>query len=98
MDFGFIFCEVSHFYSMSYEEVLRMPMKTFWLMSGNIRRIRAGYDLRTLATTAAAGSPDGVTELQERLVLEIGDVVKQPATSIERDEAGFAELKAMATL
>lgn len=92
-----MFCEVSHFYSMPYRDLLAMPIKTFWLMSGNIRRIRAGDDLRSLMTAAAAQSPEGARECQERLTIEIGDVIKEPSVmEAVRDEVGFAELKLMA--
>ena len=97
IDFGFVFCEVSHFYSMSYRELMDIPIKTFWLMSGNIRRIRAGDDLRNLMTATASQSADGVKEYRERLIVDIGEVMKEPSVAdAERDEAGFAELKSMA--
>lgn len=97
IDFGFVFCEVSHFYSMAYREVMEMPIKTFWLMFSNIRRIRAGDDVRHLMTAAAAQSAEGVKELRDKLVLEIGHVASEsPVIDTQRDEAGFAELKAMA--
>lgn len=76
-----------------------MPIKSFWLMYGNIRRIRAGDDVRQLLTAAASQSPEGVTELRDRLVLEMGEVVVAETPNpldVQRDEAGFAELKAMA--
>lgn len=75
-----------------------MPIVAFWLLSGNIRRIRAGNDIRSLMTAAAAQSADGITEYRDKLVLELGDVVKntEPVIEAERDEAGFAELKQMA--
>ena len=69
----------------------------FWLMSGNIRRVRADSDMRTLLLSAASQSSEGVQQFQERLVLEVGTVFTQPAVpDEERDEEGFAELKAMA--
>lgn len=99
IDFGFVFCEVSHFYAMSYREVMDMPVRAFWLMFSNIRRIRAGDDVRHLMTAAAAQSSDGVKELQEKLVLEIGVVANEPPViDAQRDEQGFAELKAMAAV
>lgn len=82
---------------MPYREVMGLPIKTFWLMSGNIRRIKAGDDMRQLMTAAAAQSAEGITEYRERLVIEIGTVFNEEASPIvERDEAGFAELKMMA--
>ena len=69
----------------------------FWLMSGNIRRVRADSDMRNLLLSAASQSSDGVQQFQERLILEVGTVFSQPAQpDEERDEEGFAELKAMA--
>lgn len=69
----------------------------FWLMSGNIRRVRADSDIRALLVSAASQSSDGVTSLQERLVLEVGNVITQPVVpDAERDEDGFTELRAMA--
>jgi hypothetical protein len=97
IDFGFLFCQVSHFYSMSYREVMEMPIMSFWLMNGNIRRVRADADMRALLVNAASQSSDGVTSYRERLVLELGTVISQPVVpDEERDEEGFAELKAMA--
>ena len=82
---------------MSYEEVMALPVKTFWLMSGNIRRIRAESDLRGLMVAAVAQSSEAIKDYQEKLILEMGVVVKAPAAAdIERDEKGFADLKAMA--
>lgn len=92
-----MFCEVSHFYSMPYRDLMAIPIKTFWLLSGNIRRIRAGDDLRRLSTAAAAQSAEGVRECQDRLIIEIGEVIKEPSVAeAVRDEVGFAELKLMA--
>ena len=70
----------------------------FWLMNGNIRRVRADSDMRTLLLSAASQSADGVQAFQDRLILEIGTVVSQQASmpAAERDEEGFAELRAMA--
>ena len=76
IDFGFVFCEVSHFYGMSYREVMDLPIRAFWLMHGNIRRITAGEDIRTLSVSMAAQSGDGARECHDRLVLEMGEVMR----------------------
>lgn len=83
---------------MSYREVMELPIMTFWFMSSVIRRIRADAELRQLAIGVAAQSNgEGVKEFQERLVLEVGTVTNAPAAlDTERDEEGFAELKAIA--
>lgn len=88
---------MSHFYATPYQTVMEMPIKTFWLMSGNIRRIRAGDDMRQLMTAAAAQSAEGIGEYRQKLILDIGTIFTEgPILNAERDEAGFAELKMMA--
>jgi hypothetical protein len=83
---------------MSYREVLAMPIRAFWLFSGNIRRVRADSDMRALMVATAAQSAEGIEHHQERLVLEIGLVMSNdnPMLDVERDEKGFSELKTMA--
>lgn len=67
-------------------------------MSSNIRRIKAGDDLRNLMTATAAQSADGIKEYRERLIIDMGEVMKEPVAAIEtkRDDVGFAELRSMA--
>ena len=83
---------------MSYWEIMKMPIKTFYMMSEAVRRIQAETDLRTMAITAVAESPEGFTEHQRRLVLELGEVVteKSDVMNAVRDQTGFDELKNMA--
>lgn len=82
---------------MSYREVLAMPIRAFWLFSGNIRRLRADSDMRSLMVATAAQSAEGIENHQERLVLELGMVMNDsPVLDVERDEKGFSELKMMA--
>jgi hypothetical protein len=98
-----------HFYSQTYPSVLALPVKTFWLMNGNIDRIQAQKDMRTLTVTSAAQSPgEAAKELRQRLIVEAGTIVKVEGDSVatggrpyvheERDEAGFAELKELSKL
>jgi hypothetical protein len=79
---------------------MAMPIRAFWLLNGNIRRIRATQDIRDLMTAISAQSAEGAKELQERLVLEIGEVYKGPPQQlqVERDEEGFNELRSMAAM
>ena len=82
---------------MSYRDVLAMPIRAFWLFSGNIRRVRADSDMRSLMVAAAAQSAEGIESLQERFVVEVGMVMTDsPVLEVERDEKGFSELKMMA--
>lgn len=74
-----------------------MPIMTFWLMSGNIGRVRADSDIRSLTLAAASQSGEGVQEYQEKLVLELGKVMTRPVVPDEvRDDQAFEELRAIA--
>ncbi|WP_252512794.1 hypothetical protein [Acinetobacter brisouii] len=84
---------------------MKMPLRTFWLLSNNVERIQAQIDLRTLSLnmqTSMNATEKGVNQLYESLNAETGEIVKMTADSIARirmnqprDEEGFAQLKAM---
>ncbi|AVE44270.1 hypothetical protein MW722_001435 [Acinetobacter baumannii] len=90
-----------HFYSETYQSLLAMPIKTFWLLSNSVERIEAQRDLRHLKI-ALAGSmgatQEGIENLMESLRKEVGEVIKgdnNPILNTERDEAGFEALRNM---
>lgn len=91
-----------HFYSMGYEEMLALPIKTFWFMNASIDRINAQQDVRALSVAVSGQSGEMAVGHREQLVLEIGTVVTViddpvKAASSELDKTGLAELKAMMT-
>lgn len=61
---------------MSYREVMSLPVRTFWLMSGNINRLFAERDMRLLSVTAAVNSSEGMSEKVDELTAEIGRVTR----------------------
>lgn len=65
-----------HFYSMSDEQVLKMPARRFWTLERQINRIRAESDLRQISTMSANNSADNHTQVRDRLVLELGDTAQ----------------------
>ena len=76
-----------------------MPLKTFWLMNENVKRLQAESDLREMAISAVSQNPEGFSQHQERLVLELGEVViveRPEVMNAVRDQAGFEELRLMA--
>jgi hypothetical protein len=92
---------VLHFYGIGYAGVMALPIRTFWLMSGNIDRIWAQQDMRGM-TLAMVGqsTQESVAAYRDQLVIETGTMVKlgkdsRPEREPERDEEGFAELKRM---
>ena len=83
-----------------------MPIRRFWLFSGNVDRIQAQKDLRALAISASSQDSKAATECRNRLVIELGNIQETDAPVYhsgettaqldeERDEAGFNELKMM---
>lgn len=84
---------------MSYWEVMRLPIKVFWLMSDSVNRLMAEKDLRsmTVATSIQEGS---VGEVRENLVLELGEVVvgSFDPLAAERDPDATSRLKALSML
>lgn len=74
-----------------------MPLKAFWLMNENVRRIQAENDMRSASVAVNARNPEGMQEFNERLVLELGEVSKEPVVpEAVRDEEGFKELRMLA--
>lgn len=80
---------------------MRLPMRTFWLMSNTIDRIQAGFDLRKMNLNLRTGmnaTGDAVAELQQLLIAETGEIVvisdqsKYELSSI-RDENATQTLK-----
>lgn len=102
IDFGFLLTRVMYFYSETYESVMRMPLRTFWLLSNNVERIQAQIDLRTMQLNLRTGfgaTEQAVKQMHEVLIAETGEVVKTSAKAqlhAPRDQQGFEELRAMA--
>lgn len=63
-------------------------------MSGNIDRIQAQRDMRTLSISASAQGEESAKQFRQMLVDEVGTIVKVQQIH-ERDEQGFQELKAL---
>lgn len=85
---------------MSYEEVMAMPVRTFWFMNQNIERIQAQKDMRSLTVAVCGqGGGEAAREFRQKLVIEAGTVVKlkfDPIREAVRDEEGFSALREMA--
>lgn len=88
---------------MAYAEVMRLPLRTFWLMHRNIDRIEAKRDMRAMSVSLVAQStPDGAKQFRQELLVEAGTIVKLEGAgedsplAAKRDDSGFADLKRMA--
>lgn len=85
---------------MSYEEVMAIPVRTFWFMNSNIDRIQAQKDMRSLTVAVCGqGGGEAAQTFRDRLVIEAGTVVKlkfDPIREAVRDEEGFSALRDIA--
>lgn len=87
-------------YGMGYREVMSMPMRAFWVVSGFVERLHA--DEAKLQLEVVASVHDGSAQaLMERLNTAAPDPVTLSGHGLAqrtavRDEAGFQTLKAMA--
>lgn len=88
-------------YGMGYREVMSMPARAFWIVSGFVDRIRADEAKLHLEVTAMAQDTEAAKGLMERL----DSIAPEPVTlsvrarverGAVRDESGFQTLKAMA--
>ena len=80
MDLGYYISQVMRFYSMSYNDVIRLPIYTFWELSRNIERIMADEDAHSLSMLVAAiGSAFGgkVDKVFDTLHKRKGKIVEQ---------------------
>jgi hypothetical protein len=97
MDMGYIISKVVRFYSMSYEDVMELPIYTFWELSSNANRISAEEDKRFFTTMLnAIGVAFGGDSKRyiRQLNKEIGRTVEGCEDS-EYDKGGIDNLKRM---
>ena len=83
-----------HFYSTSYEDVLKTPIRTFWSLFGQIRRVRAAANNEHFDLLIAHQSKEGIEAVRDHLKKEIGEPVKKTPQS-EFDASGWNDLKRM---
>jgi hypothetical protein len=81
---------VAREYSMTYFDVLGLPLTTFWSFNRQVDRLRAEQEQRQLRVLAASQSPEGARELGDYLQGQIG----HPVLVEEKFDADkFEELK-----
>ena len=87
-------------YSMGYRELMNLPMRAFWALSGYVPRVQASRARLDLQLLTAAQSPEGAQGMAEHLALAAPEPIKRTQSAIiaansVRDEAGVARLRAM---
>jgi len=83
---------------MGYREVRDLPIKAFWLMNSMINRVMAEKDLRALTVAeAVAVAGEHGEQVKEKLVQEMGVMVKRDPLTEERDPNAATLLGFLAT-
>jgi hypothetical protein len=87
-------------YGMSYRSLMSMPVKAFWTISGFVERVLMDEQKLVLEVTAASHDGEAAQSLMERLQEQAPHPVKYTGRALaqvgaERDESGFASLRAM---
>ncbi len=94
LDFGFVACQVMHFYGISYREMLALPIHTFWEMSRGVDRIQASCDIRMFRLVQQAIFGEDLEEYLDMLESERGTVAKGRSSSEkECDRKGLEQLR-----
>ena len=80
MDLGYYISQVMRFYSLSYRDVLRLPVYTFWELSKNIERLRAdeeAHELSILCSAISSAFGGKIDKVFNELHKRKGDIVKE---------------------
>lgn len=98
---GYLICRAMRTYGMSYQELMSMPMRSFWTIAGFVDRISADDAKLKLEVAVSSQTSEAAQILYERLNKQAPAPVKHSGYAIayqgaERDEAGFARLKMLA--
>lgn len=98
-------------YAMHFNDVLALPLPTFWMLHRNVNRIAAEKDQRSVAVVGHAfAGGDGLSEFVDHLREEMGSAFVEdasqpdssktgnPVLDMEFDAEGLAALKGMGNL
>jgi hypothetical protein len=88
------------FYGLSDEQVLKMPIKRFWLLQRNVSRLAAQEDVRAFNVALLPhGKEEDIKQAYDKWKEQVGlifDEVTDPAAPAEWDREGYNVLKQMA--
>lgn len=91
IDLGFMYCQVIRFYGLSDEAVMRLPIRRFWLLLKNIRRLMAQEELRLFNLMLHQDAKtESVKDFMGVLRREVGETHRAKPVF---DRAGLEELK-----
>lgn len=77
---------------MSFDDVLRMPIRTFWSYAKNITRLKAEEDLRAMDVIFSGQSAEFAKQHRSDLIEAVGRPVIGPPKPVDH-KAGINKLK-----
>ena len=99
IDFPYFVARVSRFYSMSYREVLDMPLRAFWSFNRNVRRLRAEESLAQMELFMLANcDANAVKSLRQTYAEQMEEPMKEaPRIHIQpqQHKEGIAKLRTL---
>lgn len=86
---------------MALKDVLALPMKSFWFLSGSVNRILAEEQRDHLELLCASQHPENAVSIREHLSLVVGEPIKftteaKIAANSKADPGGIDELRNLA--
>lgn len=98
---GYLIARAMRTYGMSYQEVMSIPCRAFWTLSGYVERIHADEAKLKIEIAACSQGGESAEALYKRLDTQAPSPIVYTGHAIamvgaERDEGGFASLKALA--
>lgn len=99
---GYLLCRVLRVYGLPYREMMGLPMRVFWQLSGSVPRLLTEERKESLhLAVTATHNPEAAAELYGRLDKQTPDPVVltgsgKASVSSVRDEEGLNDLRNMA--
>lgn len=98
---GYLIARAMRTYAMSYQEVMSMPCRAFWTISGYVERLRADEAKLNLEIAASSQASDAAASMFERLEKQAPAPVVYTGYALanvgaELDSDGLNDLRALA--
>lgn len=98
---GYLVARVMRTYGMSYQDVMSMPCRAFWTISGYVERLHADEAKLKLEVTASSQSAESASAMLEKLEKQAPAPIVYTGHALanfgaELDQDGLNDLRAMA--
>lgn len=84
---------MARFYGWGHTEIMKMPIRAFWMYSRMVEKIRANELKQSLRVAVVCQSSEAVTEYSEELQERIGEVMSPDIVAETLDVDGLNDLR-----